>query len=141
MNDTPSGEQKKKIIIDEDWKGQVEAEREQLKRQSEKPAESQESEAKPPPAAGPLPPPSLEFVVSSFAMQAMVSLGMMANPLTNETEVQLEQAKHFIDTIEMLQEKTEGNRTPEENTMMHTILHELRMTYISVQQQGAPPAS
>lgn len=143
MNDTPSDEQKKKIIIDEDWKSQVEAEKERAKRPSEKPAADQpsESEATPPPP-GPLPPPSLDFVVSSFAMQAMVSLGLMANPLTNERGVHLDQAKHFIDTVDMLQKKTEGNRTPEEDTMMETILHELRMTYVAVQQQGgAPPAS
>ena len=74
-------------------------------------------------------------------MQAMVSLGMMANPINQKTELQLDQAKHFIDTIALLQEKTEGNRTPEESQMLDTILHELRMTFVAVQDQSGSATS
>jgi len=142
MTDRPADEEKK-IIIDEDWKAQVEAEKEEAHRQTEgeDQAEPSGSEPQPEMPSGPLPPPTLDFVVSSFAMQAMVSLGMMANPLTQKSEVQLDQAKHFIDTIAMLQEKTEGNRTPEESAMFDNILHELRMSFVAVGQQGGPAAS
>jgi hypothetical protein len=140
MTDKPSNPEEKKIIIDEDWKSRVEEEKEALKQQPDQ-AEAQpepQPEAQP---QGPLPPPSLEFVISSFAMQAMVTMGMIANPVTGKPEVRLPEAKHFIDTIEVLQTKTEGNRTPEETAMLENLLHELRMTYVAVQQKGDAPSS
>ena len=76
--------------------------------------------------AGPLPPPSLELVISTFAMQAMIAMGAMANPMTNKNEVQLDRAKHFIDTVALLQEKTAGNRTPQEDAILDNVLHDLR---------------
>jgi len=134
MTDEPNNRQEKKIIIDEDWKSRVQAEKESLKQEKSK-GEVPQPEGRPGPQE-PLPPPTLDFVVSSFAMQAMVAMGLMANPLTGKVEVQLDQAKHFIDTVEMLREKTEGNRTPEETAMMDNLLHELRLGYLSVQQKA-----
>ena len=129
MTDQPDEPQEKKIIIDEDWKSRVQEEKESLTQEVGE-EEAPPSEDQPQPQ-GPLPPPTLDFVVGSFAMQAMVSMGLMANPLTGETEVQLDQAKHFVDTVEMLRDKTEGNRTAEETAMIDNLLHELRMSYLA----------
>ena len=132
MTDKPDDQQEKKIVIDEDWKSRVRAEKESLK-QGEADTEPPPSEGRAEPD-GPLPPPTLDFVVTSFAMQAMVAMGLMANPLTGKAEVHLDQAKHFIDTVEMLRRKTEGNRTPEETAMIDNLLHELRLGCLAVQQ-------
>ncbi len=114
----------KKIIIDEDWKSQVEAEREaERKEQEPKAASSQQ-----PPV--PLPPPSLTFLAGTLYLQGMVSLGLLPSPTSDKPEMHLEQAKHAIDTLEMLQQKTEGNRTPEETKEMDAMLHELRLAYV-----------
>ena len=141
MSDKPGDEPKKKIIIDEDWKSQVQAEKEDLERKQqeqgdEAPKPAPEAEAE---AAGdlPLPPPSLEFLVSSLGMQAMIAMGLMPNPISGKPEVRLNQAKHFIDTIAMLEQKTEGNRTPEETTVISNLLHEFRMAYVSLEQKQA----
>ena len=84
-----------------------------------------------------MPPPTLEIVATSMGMQAMMSMGLMPYPGQSETKVYLNQAKHFIDTIAMLQEKTEGNRTDEETKLFEHLLHELRMVYVSVQKEKA----
>ena len=64
------------------------------------------------------------------------ALGLLPNPVTNKVEVQLDQAKHSIDLLTMLQQKTEGNRTPQESDELEAALHELRLTYVSVNEPG-----
>ena len=58
---------------------------------------------------------------------------MLPNPVTSKQEVQPEQAKHTIDLLTMLQQKTEGNRTAEETEDLESVLHELRLAYVTVQ--------
>ena len=130
--DTPS-----KIIIDEDWKSQVDAERESIKQQTEKPEPAEG------PSAGdqPLPPASLAFLVTTLATQAMATLGQIPDPEKGEPLVQLDHAKHFIETLAMLEEKTKGNLTHEEAAMMENVLHQLRMLYVAVQSHSAEPTS
>ena len=129
MSDEPKPE--KKIIIDEDWKSQVEAEKEAASRQPES-ADNAQAES----PAGPLPPPDLTFLASSLYLQGMISLGLLPNPATDKPEAHLPQARHTIDMLQMLKEKTEGNRTDDETTELEKILHELRMAYVAVQQKG-----
>ncbi len=131
MSDPPEGE-KPKIIIDEDWKTQVEAEKDAAL-SAEEPEES--SQAEPPAgAAGPLPPPSLTVLATSLYLQGMVALGLLPGPGSDKPEVQLDHAKHTVDTLQMLQEKTEGNRTPDESKEIDRMLHELRMAYVEIFQ-------
>jgi hypothetical protein len=123
----------KKLIIDEDWKSQVEAEREAARdaEESAKPAEARPSGE----ARGPLPPPDLTFLVSTLYLQGAMALGLLPNPVTNKAEPQPDQAKHAIDLLAMLQQKTEGNRTPEESEELEAALHELRLTFVSINEQ------
>jgi hypothetical protein len=132
MPDEPEGEQKK-IIIDEDWKRQVEAERE-ASLHEEQPAKPRRA-GTPSDAAGPLPPPNLTVLASSLYLQAMVMLGLLPTPGSDQPEVHLDHAQHTVDTLEMLREKTEGNRTPEETTELDRMLHELRLAYVEVQER------
>jgi hypothetical protein len=149
MTDETNDQQEKKIIIDQDWKSQVQAEKEAARQQKEQSAEddvppSQESAAQesapqdPPPAQeGPLPPPSLSYLATSLATQAMMSLGMAPHPgMEKQPEAHPQEAKHLIDMIAMLQEKTKGNQTPEESAMFDGFLHELRMAFVAVSQQS-----
>jgi hypothetical protein len=136
MTDPSNPPQDKKILVDEDWKAQVEAEKEALSREAEqKPA----GEA---PAAGPdedhpLPPPTLVDLAGSLAVQTMIALGLMANPLTGKAELRIHQARHLIDTLDLLQKKTEGNRTAEETDAFEHLLHELHLGFLAV-QSGTP---
>ena len=134
---TEERKDKPKIIVDEDWKSRIEAEKEEARQREEAKEKKEKEPAKAASAgpAGPLPPPSLGFLCGSFYLQAMIALGVVQNPLSEKAEVNLEQAKHAIDMLAMLREKTEGNRTDEETTEIDRILHELRMGFVSVEQQ------
>jgi hypothetical protein len=118
----------KKIIIDEDWKSQVERERE---------AAGKGPGAEPKQAAGEspgvaLPPANLSYLASSLSIQASVCLGLMPDPVSGKAEKNLPVARHLIDTLEVLQQKTEGNRTPEESEDIEAMLYQLRMAYVQV---------
>lgn len=124
----------KKLFIDEDWKSQVEADKEAARRPAEaaKPDEAPSS----PHAHGPLPPADLTFLVSTLYLQGVMALGLAPNPLTNKADVQLERAKHAIDLLDVLQRKTEGNRTPDESEELEAVLHQLRLAYIGAGEPG-----
>ncbi|MBN2476098.1 MAG: DUF1844 domain-containing protein [Pirellulales bacterium] len=140
MSDQPKPE-KKKILVDEDWKNQVEAEREAPRQQQPPSNQAVEGEAAAEREAAaddamPLPPPGLTYLVSTLYLQGMVSLGLLPDPTTDQPRVRFDQAKHAIDTLQILFDKTEGKRTPEETLEMDTVLHELRMAFVGVQQKG-----
>ncbi len=129
MSTEPTPE--KKLVIDEDWKSQVEAEKEAA-RHAEEPAKPAEPSAA---ARGPLPPADLAFLIGTLYIQGAMALGLLLNPVTKKADVQLDQAKHSIDLLTVLQQKTEGNRTPQESEELEAALHELRMAYVTVQQK------
>jgi hypothetical protein len=87
----------------------------------------------------------VEFVMM-HAQNAALFLGQIPNPKTGEGEVNLELAKMFIDQLAMIQEKTRGNLTNEEATVLRNALSNLQMAYVEVArhlqqsggEQGAP---
>src|SRR5437868_13551272 len=62
----------------------------------------------------------IEFVMMQ-AQNAALFLGQIPNPQTGQGEVNLELAKMFIDQLGMIQEKTRGNLTNEESTVLRKI--------------------
>ena len=66
----------------------------------------------------------IEFVMM-HAQNAALFLGQIPNPKTGEGEVNLELAKMFIDQLAMIQEKTRGNLTNEESTVLRNALSNL----------------
>jgi hypothetical protein len=128
----------KKIIIDEDWKSQVEAEKEAAKMMEE--AEQTEPETEPSPAGdAELPPPTFAGLVQTFAAQVLLALGQIPDPIEKKPVVRLGVARHFVDTLGLLEEKTKGNLSPEEAQLLEGTLHELRMACVAM--QNAPPPS
>jgi len=90
----------------------------------------------------------IEFVMMQ-AQNAALFLGQIPNPQTGKGEVRLEVAKMFIDQLEMIQEKTRGNLTSEESTVLRNALSNLQLAYVEVAkgdssatpQQAAPEAT
>src|SRR5438105_15823403 len=84
----------------------------------------------------------IEFVMM-HAQNAALFLGQIPNPNTGQGEVNLELAKMFIDQLAMIQEKTRGNLTNDEATVLKNTLSNLQMIYVEVAQQapkgGSPP--
>ncbi|ETR73751.1 MAG: hypothetical protein OMM_06754 [Candidatus Magnetoglobus multicellularis str. Araruama] len=77
-----------------------------------------------------MPDPTFSTFIASLSSSAMVQLGEIAEPTTGQKEANLPMAKHTIDVIAMLQEKTKGNLTNEENKLIQNVLTDLRMRYI-----------
>ena len=122
-----SQDPEKKIIVDEDWKTQVERERAAELAGKAKPEASGD---KPPPDV-PLPPADLTYLIMTLSLEAFASLGLM--PGKNEkAEKNLPLAKHCIDLLEVLQQKTEGNRTEDETRAFDDTLYQLRMAFVQV---------
>ncbi len=70
--------------------------------------------------------------VGGFAVQTLVHLGKMSNPMTGETSVDMANAKYSIDILGILQEKTNGNLSEEEDEYLANLLRDLRMEYVAV---------
>ena len=121
MSDSPEP----KIIVDSEWKTRVESEKENLKRQ-EKVEHSREP-------LDELPPASFPMLVSTLATQALVALGQLADPLAGQPMLNLPIARHFIDTLALLEQKTKGNLSADESAMLTEVLHQLRMAFVSCQ--------
>jgi hypothetical protein len=77
----------------------------------------------------------IEFVMMQ-AQNAALFLGQIPNPQTGKGEVNLELAKMFIDQLAMIQEKTRGNLTNEETTVLRNTLSNLQMAFVEVSRQA-----
>jgi hypothetical protein len=143
MSDSP------KIIIDEDWKTQVQAEKEAAKQggpesnpeaktapdETAAPQASTGDPSSPEDAAFPedpeMPPASFEMLLTGLATEAMMAMGQIPHPVTGEASVHPNQAKYLIDTIEVLRDKTKGNLGPGEGEAIDGLLHQLRMAFVA----------
>ena len=124
----------KKIIVDEDWKQQARREKEVLSAQEETEKKAKE-QSKP---HGPLPQGNFAALVSMLTTQALFSLGLLQVKGQEKREPDLELARYNIDMLETLEEKTKGNLTKEEETVLTNTLSELRLGYVKVAEQASP---
>lgn len=94
---------------------------------------------RPEPGTGPrrdLPPADFATLVNMLTTNAMVFLGQIPAPGSQQYLRNLPQAQHMIDLLMVLREKTRGNLTREEEQMMQDLLPQLQMAYVSVSRQG-----
>jgi hypothetical protein len=94
----------------------------------------------------PMPPVTFSFLVESILMQTQMQLGLLKLGEQDENpEPSLPLARHSIDMLAMLQEKTRGNLTTEESRLLENGLTELRFRYVQVademKRRGKPEAS
>lgn len=146
MNE-PNAEEPK-LIIDEDWKSQVEREREQLRKAQEAGSSATESEVEQPSAvksprgnrAGseepheehelpPAPPASFPLLVSMLGTQALMAMGQFGGHDPGSPP-RLDYAKHYIDLLGVLEEKTKNNLSSDEAHLLGDWLHQLRLGYV-----------
>jgi hypothetical protein len=149
-------EEKPSLHIDNDWKRQAQEEKRKLADEEAK-KKAAEATAAPATAAsvgvGPaapgaaagagrgrtargegIPPASFVGLVQSLVTQILYYVGDLSAP-GSEPSVNLDMAKHQIDLLGVLEEKTSGNLSEEEKTMMDSALYETRMRYVSVASQ------
>ena len=95
----------------------------------------------PPPAGGKMPPrdmPPADFsaFVAMLVNNVMMFLGQIPDPVSQQPRRDLPQAKHTIDILIMLRDKTQGNLTAEEDKLLQELLPKLQMAYVSANRQG-----
>ncbi|HOW58946.1 MAG TPA: DUF1844 domain-containing protein [Candidatus Omnitrophota bacterium] len=109
--------------VDESWKEQVE----NVKEKAPAPREAEK-----------IPETSQSFLslIQSLGYQALMHLGEIPNPMTNEREVQLESAKESIDLLIALRDKTKGNLSAEEADMLKALLTQLQFKFAQAAQNS-----
>jgi len=126
---TEANDQKPKIIVDSDWKEEVRQEKEALDRETQEVGQ----------AAG-LPAPHLAEIVQMLVVQASIGFGGFQDPQSGERiPPQLPVAKHYIDLLELFQQKTVNNVDEEEKKLIEHTLHELRIAFVQMAGAGAAP--
>jgi hypothetical protein len=94
-------------------------------KEEKKDAPKQEDTERPP-----LPEVNFSSLIFSLSSSALLHLGDIADPQTGETRKDLPMAKHSIDIVAMLKEKTQGNLSDEEKQFIDNILTDLRLRYV-----------
>lgn len=130
------------IQIDSDWKKQAQEEKRRLAEEAEKkkaavapaPAAQSASSTTRDPGGRVTPTPGLESLVQLLSTQVLYYLGELGAD-AGEGSVNLDMAKHQIDTLNVLEEKTRGNLTAEEQSTLDNALYDTRMRFVSVAQQ------
>src|SRR5829696_3462144 len=133
-------EEQPSLHIDTDWKKQAQEEKRRLQEQEQKKAAAAAA-PKPAPAeptgmpragGGPagreraLPPATFTTLVQSIVTQILFYLGELSSRGA-EPALNLDMAKHNIDILGVLEEKTKGNLTDEEQRLLDSVLYETRM--------------
>lgn len=136
-----------KLIIDEDWKSQVQREKEMLKQQKDIASEPQEGVGSNQPSSEPSqdedgeqprneldspPPANFEYLVSGLATQAVAAMGQLPDAEGNPLPVSLDYARHYIDLLGVIETKTKGNLDDRETRFLQDTLHQLRLIYVEV---------
>ena len=105
-------------------------------KENEEPQKEPQKEAQEEVKAPPLPEVNFPSLIFSLSSTALFHFGEIADPQTNAKKKDLPLAKHTIDTIAMLKEKTEGNLSEEEQQFIDSVLTDLRWRYVKATKQG-----
>lgn len=109
--------------VDESWKEQIENVKEKTPREASAEKKPETSQV-------------FLNLVQSLGYQALIHLGEIPNPMTNERETQLETAKESIDLLICLRDKTKGNLSAEETEMLKALLAQLQFKFAQAAQNS-----
>lgn len=161
MADTPEFKIPEKKV-DSSWKDEIRKERELLKQQADAPAAAAKPGKPGAPAGAPAglgaegapaakgkaapageapaagapgePKPNKVFMnfLSGLVQQALMQLGQMENPFTGGRDLDLEGARYTVELLAVIQEKTKGNLSGQEDRALTEALRELKMSYVEI---------
>lgn len=121
--------------VDESWKDQVEREKQD---KTPAPPPGSGSAIAPPsgaaakaPSGEGMPEARFDLFVSGLAMEALIALGDVPHPVTRKQAANVPQARYLIDLLGVLEEKTRGNLSVDEERLMKDTLYQLRMRYLA----------
>lgn len=129
---TAEGEIRKDVVEEQER----EAKREEVK---EKAAEAKAAAAEPktPGANTAKRLPAFENLIRMIGSNAAMVLGAYADPNTGQPMLDPDAARELIDMLDALHEKTKGNLTPEEDSMLLDLVGKLKLTYLEIQKAMA----
>lgn len=146
VSGSSSGGEAPRIVVDSDWKSQAQAEKERL-------AAAEKSKAAPSkPSAAPgigsagignegdpdaMPEANFKALIGTLITNALMYLGAFPDPQTGRAVVAPDYAKFHIDLLSVLQQKTKGNLTEEEQTDLDQSVRELRLQFVEVMRAVA----
>ena len=125
-HENPKIEEKLEKKTDESWKVKAREEKEKLS--DVEPSEGEEE----------LPPASFTGLVEELSLRAMFALGQVRHPATGEVYLDLESAKHTIDLLSIIEEKTKGNLEPLEERGLKELLQNLRLAFVHISRNPPP---
>ena len=128
----------RRIFAEENLDKEEKSEKEAPAAEEKKAAETEEADKKPDAEAQepPLQFPEINFAtfIASLNASALLQLGAIEDPTTGTKNKNLPMAKQTIDILSMMQEKTAGNLTQEEENLLKNILYDLRLMYVKEKQ-------
>jgi len=127
-----NNKEEKKIIVDEDWKAQAQKEKEILKKEEELEHKAEVKTQEP----RPLPDADFAGLISMITTQAYYAMGLIGTEQDKERPPDLAVAKYNIDMLGIIEEKTKGNLTEDEAKLLESTLHQLRMIFVQLSEQG-----
>lgn len=93
------------------------------------------AESDPPVALGPV---DFSTHVLSLASSAMIALGRMPSPSGEAVELDLDAARHLIDVLGMLEQKTKGNLDESEHKLLQSLIYDLRVAFVDASARARP---
>lgn len=125
--------------VDESWKEQAEREKQTAGTSQAQPATAPKTESPSQEAEPEAIEARFDLFVSGLAMETLIALGDMPHPTTRKQAANLPHAKYLIDLLGILEEKTKGNLSVEEERLLKDALYQLRMRYLSKSGGVATP--
>ena len=127
----------KKIIIDQDWKKQAKAEKEKIAQEVTEDKDAEQEQ----PKGQQLPPADFSVLVSMLSSQALFSMGLIApEGMEDKIKKDLKLATFNIDLLSIIEEKTKGNLSEDEEKMLTGSLAQLRMAFVHASSAPEPSA-
>ena len=138
-----------KVIDRRPFTAEGELRREVVEQEEREAARRAPEEAKPAPGAEAAVPgretpkrsPAFENLVRMLGSNAAMVLGGYADPRSGEPMIDPDAAQELIDMLDALKEKTEGNLTPEEKTLLLDLTGKLKLGFLEISQAAAAAAA
>ena len=84
---------------------------------------------------------SFMYLVGTFQSSAWIAMGKMKNPMTDKVEQNMDQASFYIDLLNIMQAKTKGNLSENEEQMLINTVSELKMNFIEEKKKTEDPTT
>jgi len=136
---TTEGELRQEIVEEQEREARQEAKKEAA---AAPPAPAANPDGKTPPAAdAPKRSPAFENLIRMLGSNAAMVLGGYADPRTGQPVIDPDAARELIDMLDALHEKTKGNLSPEEESLLLDLNGKLKLTYLEINQALAAQAA